>query len=95
MTSTPFDEDELLDALDSVGADCEIRADYSGRAMFGDECFGIVHNGADVLIGVAFACLIGDDYLVAAELAQAARTDSMGRSTITYFPGWTLAKVTA
>ena len=76
--------DTIAEALYSIGYDetC-IRADYSGRFMYGDQCFGLVVPD----IAVAFE--------LAATLAEAgediswiggARTDSMARDIIIYWP---------
>ena len=62
--TTPFTRDQLQDAFESVGLDGDeatIRASYSGRAMYGDSCFGIVHRGGDQQIGLAV--LFSYDYL--------------------------------
>ena len=103
METTTFTQDQLVDALDFVGVDAlddDIRNDYSGRAMYGAECFGVTTDQPQ-LVGLAIVTALieaanGDidaDYAVAeaARIVGAARTDSMGRSTIIYFPGWQLA----
>lgn len=89
-----LDREAVINALYDAGlGDDEdvLREDYSGRFMYGAECLGIVHapHGGD--IGKFYIYLA--QYLdadVACELADAARTDSMGLDTITYWPGVTL-----
>lgn len=110
---TPFTRTELAEALYELAdlvvadpedrfygreSDVEIRESYSGRAMYGAECFGIVHDhGQEMLIGLAIARAVeavGNDSLTpleeAARIVRRAQRDSMGRQSITYFPGWTL-----
>lgn len=66
---------------------------YSGRAMFGDECFGvIVDNGLSQAFSF-FAHLAIEDPDVALQIANAVRTDSMGTGIIVYFPGYQLEGV--
>lgn len=85
-------------AEESFGS-IRIHRHYSGRAMYGEYCFGIT-IGADVPqveLGAKLmrkACETAnqkygpisfpDDVLTA---MKRARTDSMGRGTIVYFPG--------
>jgi hypothetical protein len=77
---------EALDDLDQVS----IYGDYSGRAMYGATCFGVVVPDAGHAMAwlVSLAERIGADE--ARGLALAARTDSMGRDLIVYFPGYKL-----
>lgn len=74
-----------------------IRDEYSGRAMYGDTCFGlVVPDAADVTRffmqlaerAVEDPDAVPFDYHA---LARSMRTDNMGRSdTICYFPGYEL-----
>ena len=103
--TTPFDADDLIDALDTIGIDDldtdDIRTDYSGRGMYGARCFGIVVSQSQAgLIGLGIAAAImgtmddttaEDALAMAAEIVRCANTGSMGRGTIVYFPGWLLA----
>lgn len=93
-----------LEAADVYETEDAIRENYSGRGMYGDACFGIIVDGMSHAF--TFFTALGqvgtenDDYgdgedsfldsQKAYELACAGRTDSMGMSTIVYFPGWTL-----
>ncbi len=77
------------------GVESIIRADYSGRYMYGAECFGLVLNSDGELVQVMLELAAAlqeegwDRYDVRA-LAGAMRSDSMGLSNIYYFPGWAL-----
>jgi hypothetical protein len=73
-----------------------IRDGYSGRGMYGAECFGFVCDIRDLL--KIFVALSGqndpdDDEFewTVMELTESATSDSMGSGTIWYFPGWTLS----
>lgn len=87
-------EDQVIEALYRAGLDEDyLRTDYSGRAMYGAECFGIVHDGQGELIRFFLYLASGDlGTEAAAALAGAAQRDSMGHSTITYFPGYTVGR---
>lgn len=67
----------------------EWYTDYSGRGMFGGNCVGVVLSGtgdfAALVICVTEA--MGADW--AWDLFSKVRSDSMGYSTIYYFPGVT------
>lgn len=72
---------------------------YSGRSMYGKTCLGIISdNPVCDIAQLALAALDEADSFCDEERAEAfmrivssaltnARTDSMGRSTIVYFPG--------
>jgi hypothetical protein len=87
-----YDADVQFEDMDSV-----IYRDYSGRAMYGSTCFGLVLDSDQdmvrVLIELANPRLEDDpdrkDAVI--ELTRSLRADSMGYSGIWYFPGWTLA----
>jgi hypothetical protein len=75
--------DQVRRVIDDTGRDIRIYERYSGRAMYGEQCFGVV-------------CAIGDFALFCAALGSSAddwdfvggcRTDDLGLSTIFYFPG--------
>lgn len=75
-----------------------VRTDYSGRGMYGENCFGLVLGTgafADIYSIVraltekgVFDADLGEDV----EFVRSMRTDSMGYSTIYYFPGYVLPK---
>lgn len=109
MTTASFTHDQLVDALCQMGCDGEddaqVRADYSGRGMYGATCFGVVCGSHQIgLVALAITAAIADivesngedtDYAelidTAAGIVGTMRVDSMGRDQIAYFPGWTLA----
>lgn len=81
-------EDALYDAglteqLDD--GEC-LREHYSGRNMYGENCFGVVvdHIGQ----AMAFVAALNDyENGGALQLAKDARHDDMGLQMIVYFPG--------
>lgn len=50
----PFTAEQLDDAIPEVAA----YEDYSGRAMFGETCFGVVHDGAGLSLGLGLLQLV-------------------------------------
>ena len=102
MNTTPFTTDQLEIAFDNLGLyDMDIRPDYSGRGMYGDTCFGIVHSDSESMVALAIvdALFTVDEMTLAGpaevlmqaqQILRTTRNDSMGRSAITYFPGWQL-----
>lgn len=74
--------------IGSYGANT-IRTDYSGRGMYGRECFGIVVDSVAELLDFWTGIVIEDEW-TAGQLARDAREDGMGQRTIVYFPGWQL-----
>jgi hypothetical protein len=90
-----------LEALQDFMYNCGVRADYSGRGMYGAECIGFVTD-KPLRIGYAIAAVFGvddgtidcevdeDRCQVGEKLMDAATTDSMGYDTIVYFPGFTV-----
>lgn len=94
----------VIDALDAPGVDgYRLSLEYSGRAMYGDRCFGVIVDSVSSVFAMLAALGfqlgyddaedgIGEDVDVdlASDLARAARTDNMGYSTIVYFPGFEL-----
>lgn len=99
-TVLPFTADELLDALyeaevsvDDRHAEDVVRTNYSGRGMYGRECFGIVVRSYEVLaVGIALERLLAerDSDVRATQLARHCSTDSMAFDVILYFPGFEL-----
>lgn len=77
----------LEDAAYAADLDPEaaIYEDYSGRAMYGEKCIGIVGSPSEC---AAFLVEItAEDPDLGREMARKERTDSMGRSMIAYYPG--------
>lgn len=86
---TAIGYDALVDAIYAADLDEAVRItpDYSGRAMYGAECLGLVTDAAgDVFAIIAELARAGED----TDWARGARTDSMGRRMITYWPGVTV-----
>lgn len=80
--------DKAVDNLDDV----RVYPNYSGRNMYGKECFGIVTNNVTNLCKF-FLYLDSDDNFIGEDLADAVREDNLGYDTIYYFPGFTLSGV--
>jgi hypothetical protein len=66
-----------------------IYADYSGRGMYGEQCFGLVLSGwsdnqdfSDFLLAVA-----DEDRELANHLSHVVSQDALGLRSIFYFPG--------
>lgn len=91
IESASYDLELDLFADDGYGDEgIRWRASYSGRGMYGSECVGFTtsdYSGAGDLAKFVLAVsqALGTD--VAVQIADATRTDSMGRGTIYYFPG--------
>jgi len=98
---TPFTQQQLEDALyeAEVDGDVAIVPSYSGRAMYGETCFGVVHdNGQEGEIAIVIVAAIietgeepEDAIRQAFKIVRRARGDNMGRQYITYYPGWELS----
>lgn len=84
----------------SVGADVSVRS-YSGRGMYGEECFGFVTDSNSALhVFLTAAGIVGAEHDLdhrgpfgaedAFDLARSVDTDTMGHGQIIYFPGWEL-----
>ncbi len=67
----------------------EIRTRYSGRGMYGDECFGIVCP-KPTRTAMLLALYLADqnEDALADDLSHCIREDSMGRDSIIYFPSF-------
>lgn len=85
----------VMQVLEEIGVEPEqVRVDYSGRGMYGDKCFGLMLDGLpDMLkvfagLGLINETLDGELDDDIQRLAEAVRTDNMGRDTIYYFPGF-------
>lgn len=81
----------LLDAVldEAELEESAVRADYSGRYMFGRECLGLVGSAAD-LVAFAIALATVSKYHPDAEdleidWVKNVSQDSMGLSTIYYY----------
>lgn len=89
----------LEDIRCALNGDGTVRPDgYSGRGMYGKTCASITFD--QLVEAFQFFARLGeytagvpmedeDPTLSMQELAGSARTDSMGRGLVVYFPGWT------
>jgi len=101
MSTKTLHADDLREAAYDADLEPEeaIMNDYSGRAMYGDTCLGIVADSEAKVVEVLFryasrVAWRADDAETVAEslddmasLVSGMRTDSMGLSMIAYFPG--------
>lgn len=105
MKLTKDQAQDLLDLLvdaNIVEDEEDVRFNYSGRAMYGKTCLGIVVNGSNgFAAGVQFAAAIGrynqenlfvDEDFTPIPIAAFAspRSDSMGYGMILYWTGITV-----
>lgn len=72
-----MNESEIIDLLEEIAGEVggDVRYNYSGRGMYGKTCVGIVCEDATKCIEEA-----------AVRGFRGAKTDSMGRDTIVYWP---------
>lgn len=75
----------LTEAIENLGLDPEdaIHAKYSGRGMYGAECFGVVGSGAELLaLGTELASLLAekaaDEAVTPSEMLEAIQEDLGG-----------------
>ena len=83
-----------LNVADVYNEDGEtIRESYSGRGMYGAECFGLVVASEREAFKAILAMVAEDliDIFDASRLVDDLRVDSMGMSSIVYFEGWSLS----
>jgi hypothetical protein len=91
----------IIAAAEVIGLDLELRADYSGRGMYGSETVAIVGSDRDFRQAICYAAgTIGDQPLPAdpgedpedvfdldqfCEEVAGLRTDSVGRSSTVWY----------
>lgn len=102
VTLTKDQYDDLVDTLEMSGLINEARSNYSGRGMYGKECIGFVTDLNFFEFGLKFAAelvTLNEDNSEFPEYQDFniedfydSRTDSMGLSSIVYFPGITVEK---
>jgi hypothetical protein len=76
----------IEDAALSSCPEADIRTDYSGRGMYGDECIGITLENASEF-SVALLKIYDEDPDLGTLLAKKQALDAMGLGVIIYFPG--------
>ena len=89
---TDWDLEQITNILDWNDAGTVMR--YSGRAMYGDQCLGIVTEdevSTFLILGSALTEAGQVGVKLIAQLLRSVRTDSMGRdSVVVYFPSITM-----
>ena len=95
MATNIIDRDIILRALYDAGLDEEdLYENYSGRAMYGDKCFGVVGSIGDLVKFVLALSSydargeLGGDIDWVADVV----TDGMGMQSIFYWPGVNVSK---
>jgi hypothetical protein len=97
MTNTLVPAEAIDYAVGCVQSSVSLRRSYSGRGMYGSTCFGVVFEeprGAfEFFAGLAQYAAEQQEFPepdcdseLAFDLARSASQDSMGYSTIVYFP---------
>jgi hypothetical protein len=81
---TDIDKTVVIDAMEGLAMDLggEFRDDYSGRGMYGETCVGVVFDYRSDIYEFMF-----DVYEETGYRLTAPAEDSMGISTIFYWPG--------
>jgi hypothetical protein len=80
-------KDEIQRAIED--ADFETRS-YSGRGMYGKSCLAVSADDPVEVVAKAMAAVAADNGVDLWDLAEKisnARTDSMGRGIVIYWPG--------
>lgn len=88
MATITIPRDVIVDVLLDAGLDEDaLRANYSGRGMYGDECFGLVCDNGELL---NFAVELGARYergeIDDPDWISYVSMDAMGMGTIWYWP---------
>lgn len=78
-------ENVLIDFCESN--EFEYRTDYSGRGMYGKQCFGIICDyPLDIIVILVDVIRDCEEFENAFEISGSPKIDSMGLSQILYFP---------
>ncbi|MCI8363928.1 MAG: hypothetical protein HFG34_03115 [Eubacterium sp.] len=81
-----FEINEILMLFGETSTEYTLRADYSGRGMFGRECIGIVCQDAlSMMVDLTEYISTFDVININQKLGRIC-SDSMGMDTIVYFP---------
>ena len=83
---TRLEYERVVDEASYAGLE-DVREDYSGRAMYGAGCFGIVAEDVAEVVPILRKALGAE---AAMDLLEGTVTDSMGRDIIVYFPSVTV-----
>lgn len=86
---------ELLDIITDVVGEENIRYDYSGRGMFGSQCFGFTTNNVMGTFGEILDAINDSDnnfdlIYDLSTMMKNASTDNIAYQTIVYFPMFTV-----
>jgi len=79
-----INRDELEQIEASIDCKCQ---KYSGRGMYGEECFAIMTDEREFIIALVLAKILGLEKTQ--EMSEKFRKDSMGKGSVFYFPGYT------
>jgi hypothetical protein len=84
-----FPGSDEMDALEQAGTDhgCDLRMDYSGRFMSGENCLALTGDSARDVTRALMQSARGNADL-AAQLVDAWQQDQMGPGVVVYFPGF-------
>lgn len=81
----------IQDFVGESDCDIEIRFKYSGRMMYGKECFGLVieqlGNSYTQLMRLAVKLSEANEETLLDRITNNVRADNMGMDAIIYFPG--------
>lgn len=82
-----MEKSEIIDAIRAAAyaRDVKVYMDYSGRAMYGTNCIGIVGDLGDLVAVIARVTRDWDSDEEITELNNI-RSDSMGQESIYYWP---------
>lgn len=85
---------QIKSILTAQGVEVDIRADYSGRGMYGAECIGfVIQNQVPYIFllanAIADVTIIDGNQTEYDQIVAATEQDDMGLDTIIYFPGVT------
>jgi hypothetical protein len=73
----------IAERVDSCDDNIAVRANYSGRGMYGKGCLAFTGNFSQVALGCAMRVVLDD---AADELGDEACVDNMGLGIVVYFP---------
>jgi hypothetical protein len=82
MTMRTISDEEFISMLEQ-DASMRVRA-YSGRMMFGKQCASVIVE--DIFAALADIAVCCQDVDVVSDILRTAKTDSMGRDSVIYWP---------
>lgn len=81
-------EEKLDEIIEESGIEADVRTEYSGRAMYGRSCLGLVVSSSREMFKFFIAAGHVLDEVQAYQLAAVLHQDNMGLGWVFYFPGW-------